>query len=320
MATNGQKQNAWTKFMVWYESYQGKKIVGMVYSIGASVVIVGALFKILHWPGAKEMLMVGMFTEALLFAIGCLDKPHAEFQWHMVFPQLVGKVGTDPAFYDYVQTLPQPNLAAITGGTAKVADSAAQKANVPALTDKDMEALKGSITDLAKTAGQLSELGKVATSTTKLGEKLDAASEAAEKFTASQTGLLNATATLGTAASALGEKYTAAATDMQKVVADTKSLTQSVETTGQKLSALNAVYELQIAAAQSQVEAAKAQAEAYKAQTEKVNSLGAGVEKLQAAQAEAIKNTEAYEAGTKKLAAQVADLNKVYGNMLNALA
>ena len=58
-------------FMAWYESYKGQRVVGMVYSIGASVVIIGALFKILHWPGASTVLMIGMFTEAFLFLIGC---------------------------------------------------------------------------------------------------------------------------------------------------------------------------------------------------------------------------------------------------------
>ena len=52
-------------FMNWYESYQGKKVVGAVYSLGASVVIVGALFKIMHFPGAGAMLMVGMGIVAL---------------------------------------------------------------------------------------------------------------------------------------------------------------------------------------------------------------------------------------------------------------
>ena len=44
-----------SKFMNWYESYQGKKVVGCVYSLGASIVIVGALFKIMHFPGAGPM-------------------------------------------------------------------------------------------------------------------------------------------------------------------------------------------------------------------------------------------------------------------------
>ena len=53
VAEGAKKMSAWDKFMHWYESYQGKRIVGVVYSVGASVVIIGALFKIMHWPGAS---------------------------------------------------------------------------------------------------------------------------------------------------------------------------------------------------------------------------------------------------------------------------
>lgn len=304
-------------FLTWYYSYKGQRIVGMVYSVGAAVVIIGALFKILHWAGAQYMLMAGMFTEAILFTIGVFDKPHPVFHWHNVFPQLVEEEGTEPEFYAEVQKMARPNLAAVTGGVAPAASAAsatgAKGANVPSLSDKDLESLKNGIEGLAKTAGQLSELGKVATSTTKLGEKLDAATEAADKFATSQASLSDASASLGNAYATVAGNIQTVATDMQTVIANTKSFGQNVETAGQKLAALNSIYELQINAAQ-------AQADAYKAQAEKVAALSADVAKLQTAQAEAVKNTEAYEAATKKLAAQVADLNKVYGNMLNALA
>lgn len=308
---NEKKQSG---FLAWYYSYKGQRIVGMVYSIGAAVVIVGALFKILHWPGASYMLMAGMFTEALLFTIGVFDKPHPVFHWHNVFPQLVEEEGTEPNFYAEVQKMARPNLAAVTGGVAPAAGAnGAAGAKAPGISDKDMEALKSGIDGLAKTATQLSELGKVATSTTKLGEKLEAATEAADKFAASQTSLSSASANLGNAYANVAGNIQTVATDMQTVIANTKAYGQNVETAGQKLAALNSIYELQINAVQ-------AQADAYKAQTEKVAALSADVAKLQAAQTEAVKNTEAYEAATKKLAAQVADLNKVYGNMLNALA
>ena len=87
MAT--EKQGFGAKFMHWYGSYQGKNVVNIVYSAGASVVIVGALFKILHWPGASQVLMIGMFTESFLFLIGTLEHPHPEFHWENVFPQLL---------------------------------------------------------------------------------------------------------------------------------------------------------------------------------------------------------------------------------------
>ena len=70
-------------FIHWYESYKGKKVTGIIYSAGASVVIIGALFKIMHFPGAGPVLMTGMITESILFMIGVLDKPHVDFHWRM---------------------------------------------------------------------------------------------------------------------------------------------------------------------------------------------------------------------------------------------
>ncbi len=72
-------------------SPKGKKIMNYAYGIGASIVIIGALFKILHWPGAKVMLTLGMGTEALLFFLGSFEPPHQEgtkWDWTKVYPNL----------------------------------------------------------------------------------------------------------------------------------------------------------------------------------------------------------------------------------------
>ena len=71
-------------------SKKGKRLMGMVYGLGAAVVIVGALFKILHWPGANEMLTVGLLTEAVIFAISAFEKPHEDPDWSLVYPELAG--------------------------------------------------------------------------------------------------------------------------------------------------------------------------------------------------------------------------------------
>lgn len=300
-------------FMHWYESYQGKKVVGMVYCIGASVVIIGALFKIMHFPGAGPVLMTGMITEAFLFMIGCLDKPHQEFHWENVFPQLVG-YGTEPEYLEELQSRPRPTLlgAGVENGVAPAGEKK-QAAQVPALTNEDMEALKHGIDGLAKTAVQLQDLGKVATVSTKLGEKMEAASEAAGKFAVSAEAVSKKNDELGTA-------YTSIVSDMQGVVAGTKNYQKSVEAVGAKLGSINSVYELQLNALQAQAEAFKAQTAQVNVVSDKVKAMTADVEKMQAAAAEASKSHAAYEAASKKLAQQIADLNKVYGNMLNALA
>lgn len=306
MSTNNQApKGAWAKFMHWYESYQGKKVVGCVYSLGASIVIVGALFKIMHFPGAGPMLVAGMSVEALLFAIGCLDKPHAEHHWENVFPQLVG-YGADPELIKELESRPRPTL--LGGG-----NDGGSSANVPALNEKELESLKAGISNLAKTATQLSELGSVANTTNKLNEKLDAAGQAAEQF--AQAGKAVSEKSV-----ALGETYVQVTADMQKVVADTKAYEIQVANLSSQLTSLNAVYELQIKALQSQVDAYKTQSAKIADATAQVENLSAGVKSMAEQANEALKNQEAYVAGAKQLANQVADLNKVYGNMLNALA
>ena len=298
------KKGGWARFMEWYGSYQGKRVVGMVYSIGAAVVIVGALFKIMHWPGASTVLIAGMCTEALLFMIGCLDKPHPEFHWHEVFPQLLGH-GTEPELLAEMQARPKPTLMGGAEGSSS--------ASVPALNEKELESLKAGIGNLAKTAAQLSELSTVATATNKLTSKLDAASDAAEQF-------VSAGKTISEKSDALGSVYAQVTQDMQNVAKGTKEYEVKVADVAKQLTSLNAVYELQLQTLQKQVEAYKAQTEKVTGATAQVETLTATVKQMTDAAGNALKSQEAYVAGAKQLANQVADLNKVYGNMLNALA
>lgn len=305
-------------FMHWYESYQGKKVVGIVYSVGASVVIIGALFKILHWPGASTVLMIGMFTEAFLFIIGCLDKPHQDFHWEHVFPQLVG-YGTEPEYLKELEAKPRPTLLGAgyekaDGTTTSPTDMMNNQpqggnvvpTNAPTLADNDMASLQKGIAELSKTANQLADLGKVATASTKLGEQMEIAATATGKFATSADQLSEKN-------DKLAETYTTIVNDMQGAVANTRNYTENVAAVNSKIAGMNSVYELQLNALQ-------AQADAIKEQTAQVKSMSAGIEKMAASTTEALKSTTDYEAGAKKLAAQIADLNKVYGNMLNALA
>jgi gliding motility-associated protein GldL len=67
-----------------------KKVMNFAYGMGAAVVIVGALFKIQHWNGASELLIVGLLTEAFIFALSAFDKVDTEYDWTLVYPELGG--------------------------------------------------------------------------------------------------------------------------------------------------------------------------------------------------------------------------------------
>ncbi|WP_299162318.1 gliding motility protein GldL [uncultured Tenacibaculum sp.] len=70
------------------QSKSTKKMFNMAYGLGAAVVIIGALFKILHWPFGNEVLMVGMIVEALVFALSAFEPVEDELDWTKVYPEL----------------------------------------------------------------------------------------------------------------------------------------------------------------------------------------------------------------------------------------
>jgi gliding motility-associated protein GldL len=67
-----------------------KKAMNFAYGMGAAVVIVGALFKLQHWPGAGPMLVIGLLTEALIFGLSAFDAPDKDYDWSIVYPELDG--------------------------------------------------------------------------------------------------------------------------------------------------------------------------------------------------------------------------------------
>lgn len=76
------------------QSKSTKKLFNMAYGLGASIVIIGALFKILHWEygvlNGGLLLAVGLITEALIFAISAFEPLDDELDWSLVYPELAG--------------------------------------------------------------------------------------------------------------------------------------------------------------------------------------------------------------------------------------
>jgi gliding motility-associated protein GldL len=65
-----------------------KKAMNFAYGMGAAVVIIGALFKLMHWPGASAMLIIGLGTEALIFGLSAFDPVEKDLDWSLVYPEL----------------------------------------------------------------------------------------------------------------------------------------------------------------------------------------------------------------------------------------
>ena len=82
------------------QSKSTKKLFNMAYGLGASVVIIGALFKILHWElgplNGGILLAIGLITEALIFAISAFEPVDEDLDWALVYPELAGAEGKAP--------------------------------------------------------------------------------------------------------------------------------------------------------------------------------------------------------------------------------
>ena len=81
------------------QSKSTKKLFNMAYGLGASIVIIGALFKILHWElgplNGGILLAIGLITEAIIFAISAFEPVDDDLDWSLVYPELAGGMGKD---------------------------------------------------------------------------------------------------------------------------------------------------------------------------------------------------------------------------------
>lgn len=280
---------------VW-NSPKVKRIIGAVYSLGASVVIIGAMFKILHLPGAGITLGIGMVTEAILFAIGIFDAPHVDYHWDHVFPALTAK---EPNPLNYNGTIGGNGLSG--GGNF----GGPILPGMEKLSESEAKSLTESIKNMSETAAQLANISRVAGLTDSYASNLNKASEAAALFAEKQT-------KLDEASNSLLSSYSGIASNMASAQDNTKAFAERASELSKNLGSINTAYELQLKGIQSQ-------ASAIESQNAKINAVTTEFEKLQSAVNASAKNMDAYRTMTDQLAKNISDLNNVYGNMLNAL-
>jgi gliding motility-associated protein GldL len=203
-----------------------KTIMPKVYGIGAAVVIIGALFKILHLTGADEMLMIGLSVEAGIFFLSAFE-PHAkETDWTKVYPELAedfeGPVNTP--------TVRKPGHSA-ESPLLKV-DEMLKTAKV----DQNLlDNLGKGLTNLASSASQMNNLANAAVATNEYANNVKTASKALGDMNVSYKTAIEAVGSMANASKDAGEYHS----QVQKVT--------------KNLAALNSVYEMELKDADSHV-------------------------------------------------------------------
>ena len=141
-----------------------KNFMAKLYGIGAAVVILGALFKIMHWEGANYMLVVGLGTEAVIFFFSAFEKPATDYDWSLVYPELATSEGAERS----LSVVDQLDTALQDGGI----DSAL------------IERLGEGMRSLSETAGSLSSTVDAAGATAAYSEQLNNAASNMENLNA----------------------------------------------------------------------------------------------------------------------------------------
>ena len=130
-------------------SDRGQRFFNVAYSIGAAIVIWGALFKLLHIRGGDLLLCIAMGTEVIVFILTAFDRPPREYKWEEVFPALDGRAepsaDQQPVVVESMSRKKITNVPAVEV-TPAVPDVRAQKSEMPPLSG-EIERLRQEISD-----------------------------------------------------------------------------------------------------------------------------------------------------------------------------
>ena len=273
-----------------------KNFMAKLYGFGASVVIIGALFKIQHWTGASVMITVGLGTEAIIFFFSAFEPLHEELDWTLVYPELAGM--TDP---DEVETIKEAGKSGHT--TLDRFEDLVQDANIGPETFKK---LGESLQKLNVTSSSLSDISEATVATSQYASNMkNAASSVGGLSTALTQSASSLQDSIGTLTNSYSSLSATVKTDISSISEGTKNYNSQLENVNKNLSALNAVYELQLRDSNSHLKENQA---LYGGMTQLIQDLK-----------QSSQETQKYKDEITQLSSNLSSLNAVYGNMLAAM-
>lgn len=307
-------------------SEKGKRVLNFLYSWGASIVILGALFKLLHLPYANQILFVAMITESIVFFISAFEHPTKEYHWEDVFPVLKSRNPMDrPDFSD-------TSVSAMINSEDNVEDddvnspvnpgvlTAARKAGLGGMaagasgvvtgggnlniagsldvTEEDTKNLSDSIKKLSGAAEQISKMAELTEATQKYLEQLSGMSENMERFSQVTNSLTNVSDTLL-------NSYKVITDNSDGINQNSRGYVQQMEMLNRNISGLNTIYEIQLKSISSQIES--------------IEHINGGLNRIREMYDGSVVDSSVFRNETEKMTRQLAELNQVYSRLLQAM-
>lgn len=302
-----------------------KNFMSKVYGIGASVVLVGAMFKIMHWPGAGIMIVVGLSTEAFIFLTSAFEPLHQEWDWSIVYPELAG-------MHDEIE---DEEVKKSVSSKKSALEKFDELLNSAQITPDLFEKLGNGLRSLNQTTEKLADVSEASVATnnyvasfekasSKVNEFADLYSQSAQALNQSASKLAttyehNANtveSTLSKFSETISNSGNSLATAYQNLAlvvngeaetskVNAKNYTEQLQIMAKNLTALNAIYEMQLQGSNEYLENSK--------------KMFSGMDEIMESMKSSVEDVKKYREEISKLGNNLAAMNTIYGNMLSAM-
>lgn len=290
----------------------GQRFFNFAYSIGAAVVIWGALFKILHLPGGNTLLSIGMGTEVLMFILTAFDKPPREYHWEEVFPVFDTKEEEDrPDFNSgggIIINGGGSGEGSVEGGSAGISGTfevtpaeARNAVGLPAgidLSEEDTRSLSDSIAKMNAASEQLSKMAELTEATQQYLSQMSAISEQMQQ-------LKETTQSLNEVQTTLLGSYRAITENSEDITRNSTGYVEQMQDLNRNIGGLNTIYEIQLKSVSGQLDA--------------IDRVNRGVKDIRDMYEKSAQNIGIYSAETEKMVNYMRQLNSVYEKMITAM-
>lgn len=270
------------KFNTFLASKKGKTVMNYCYSLGAAVVILGAMFKILHLRGGSQMLSIGMITEVFVFIVFAFEAQHEETKWESVFPVL--KTGKEED--NYLKTI------------AEKGPKHGHVAGAPEIPQAVAKKLEESINKLDQAATQLAKMAEMTDTTQSYLSKMANVGENFEKFGTS-------TAQLAKISDSMADAYGNMKHNSETVKVSYEKYSKQMSSLTDNITGLSAIYHEQMTAINGQIES--------------ITKLHNELTRMAGMYEGSVDNASKFKVEAEQMAEQLASLNSIYERMIKAM-
>lgn len=324
----GKNRRYFNRFEMLLSSQKGKRALNVCYNVGASVVIIGALFKILHVSGANEVLGFAMIVESLVFFVSAFERPNTEYHWEEVFPVLSSKNPLDRPEFDrgggmvagaYVTgssvgaPLITGNLqgggvatgSSLSGGQSYTGPTPQESVNIGLtamglnVTDEDAKNLANSIQKLGEAADQIAKMADLTEATQTYIDRISTVSQNLDRFNTVTNSLSDVSDSLVNSCKAISGSATEGSEQQ------TLGYVQQMEQLNQNLSGLNQFYEAHLNGLRTQMDT--------------IHHINAGLNRIRDMYDSSVMDSAAFRNENERMAQLLSQLNQVYGRLLQAM-